>query len=134
MPLNDAGIWSGLLCGVLFGWVLESAGFGSPCKLTGQFKLNDWSVLKVMFTAIVVAGAAGLVLAAVAVPLIAQPLLNERDLRVRNHAGALSGFYLDALLGLVPVRAHRAEHSVRRQHESLLVEWSRSLRGTGTPS
>ena len=54
-PLNDAGVWSGLLCGVLFGWVLESAGFGSPCKLTGQFKLNDWSVLKVMFTAIVVA-------------------------------------------------------------------------------
>ena len=59
-PLNDASLWSGLLCGVLFGWVLESAGFGSPCKLTGQFRLNDWSVLKVMFTAIVVA-AAGLV-------------------------------------------------------------------------
>lgn len=54
-PLNDAGLWSGLLCGVLFGVVLESAGFGSPCKLTGQFRLSDWSVLKVMFTAIVVA-------------------------------------------------------------------------------
>jgi len=61
LPLNDAGMWSGLVCGVLFGWVLESAGFGSPCKLTGQFRLNDWSVLKVMFTAIVVA-AAGLLL------------------------------------------------------------------------
>lgn len=54
-PLLDGGMASGLLCGVLFGWVLESAGFGSPCKLTGQFRLNDWSVLKVMFTAIVVA-------------------------------------------------------------------------------
>lgn len=54
-PLNDTGAWSGLLCGVLFGWVLESAGFGSPSKLTGQFRLTDWSVLKVMFTAIVVA-------------------------------------------------------------------------------
>jgi hypothetical protein len=54
-PLNDAGMVSGLVCGALFGWVLESAGFGSPCKLTGQFRLNDWSVLKVMFTAIVVA-------------------------------------------------------------------------------
>ena len=54
-PINDAGMWSGLLCGVLFGFVLESAGFGSPCKLTGQFRLTDWSVLKVMFTAIVVA-------------------------------------------------------------------------------
>jgi hypothetical protein len=48
---------SGLVCGALFGWVLESAGFGSPCKLTGQFRLSDWSVLKVMFTAIVVAAA-----------------------------------------------------------------------------
>ena len=56
-PFNDAGMWSGLVCGVLFGFVLESAGFGSPCKLTGQFRLSDWSVLKVMFTAIVVAAA-----------------------------------------------------------------------------
>ena len=48
-------ILTGLICGVLFGWVLERAGFGSPCKLTAQFRLTDWSVLKVMFTAIVVA-------------------------------------------------------------------------------
>jgi len=54
-PLNDAGIVSGLVCGVLFGFVLENAGFGSPAKLTAQFQLRDWSVFKVMFTAIVVA-------------------------------------------------------------------------------
>ena len=48
-------ILTGLICGVMFGWVLERAGFGSPCKLTAQFRLTDWSVLKVMFTAIVVA-------------------------------------------------------------------------------
>ena len=70
-----------------------------------------------------------LVLTAMAIPLAVQPLLNERDLRVRNHAGALHGFYLDALLGLAPIRAHRAERAVRRQHESLLVEWAQSLRG-----
>ena len=64
MPLNDAGMWSGLVCGALFGWVLESAGFGSPCKLTGQFRLSDWSVLKVMFTAIVVAATGLLILQA----------------------------------------------------------------------
>lgn len=52
---QDASMGSGLLCGLLFGWVLESAGFGSPCKLTAQFRLSDWSVFKVMFTAIVVA-------------------------------------------------------------------------------
>jgi uncharacterized protein len=56
-PINDAGVVSGLACGFLFGYVLENAGFGSPCKLTAQFKLNDWSVFKVMFTAIVVAAA-----------------------------------------------------------------------------
>lgn len=54
-PFNDAGVVSGLLCGALFGFVLENAGFGSPCKLTAQFQLRDWSVFKVMFTAIVVA-------------------------------------------------------------------------------
>ncbi len=50
--LGDIG--TGLLCGFLFGFVLENAGFGSPCKLTAQFRLTDWSVFKVMFTAIVV--------------------------------------------------------------------------------
>jgi ATP-binding cassette subfamily B protein len=69
-----------------------------------------------------------LVGAAMALPLLAQPMLNERDLRARNHAGALNGFYLDALLGLVPVRAHRAEANVARQHEGLLVEWAGAVR------
>lgn len=54
-PFNDSGMVSGLVCGALFGFVLENAGFGSPAKLTAQFQLRDWSVFKVMFTAIVVA-------------------------------------------------------------------------------
>ncbi len=54
-PLNDVGIASGLLCGALFGYVLESAGFANPRKLTAQLRLTDWSVFKVMFTAIIVA-------------------------------------------------------------------------------
>jgi len=61
-----------------------------------------------------------------ALPLMAQPILAERDLRVRSHAGALSRFYLDALLGLVAIRAHGAERAVRREHENLLVEWARA--------
>lgn len=60
---------------------------------------------------------------AVALPLLAQATLAERDLRVRSHLGALSRFYLDALLGLVPVRVHGAERPVRREHEGLLEEW-----------
>ena len=54
-PINETGIVSGLICGFLFGYVLENAGFGSPIKLTAQFRMKDWSVFKVMFTAIVVA-------------------------------------------------------------------------------
>jgi ABC-type bacteriocin/lantibiotic exporter with double-glycine peptidase domain len=69
-----------------------------------------------------------LALTALAFPFTTQHILNERDLRVRNHAGALNSFYLDAMLGLAPVRAHRAERSVQGQHESLLVEWYKSLR------
>ena len=56
MPaFNMSAMTSGLACGVLFGYVLENAGFGSPVKLSAQFKLTDWAVFKVMFTAIVVA-------------------------------------------------------------------------------
>ncbi len=73
--------------------------------------------------------AAAAAAAALLLPLAFQPLLGERDLRVRTHAGALGRFYLDALLGLVAVRAHAAERSLRRQHEGLLVEWARARLG-----
>ena len=66
------------------------------------------------------------------VPLVLLPRLQEWDLRVRNHAGAISRFYLDGLLGLFPIRTHGAQKAVRRQHEGLLAEWARAylhLRG-----
>lgn len=63
---------------------------------------------------------------AVGLPLALQPVLAERELRLRTHAGALSRFYLDALLGLVPIRAHTAERAIQREHESLLAAWARS--------
>jgi ABC-type bacteriocin/lantibiotic exporter with double-glycine peptidase domain len=61
---------------------------------------------------------------ALAVPAVGQPWLRERDLRQRTHTGALTRFYLDAFLGLVPVRAHGAERALAREQESLLVEWA----------
>ena len=72
--------------------------------------------------------AIALVVVALGIPVGGTVDGGERDLRVRNHSAALGGFYLDTLLGLVPVRAHRAERAVRRQHESLLVEWARAVR------
>ncbi|MEI7988163.1 MAG: ATP-binding cassette domain-containing protein [Chloroflexota bacterium] len=52
-----------------------------------------------------------------------KPFLDERDLRARTHLGALDRFYLDSLLGLIPIRTHGAERAMRREHENLLVEW-----------
>jgi ATP-binding cassette subfamily B protein len=74
-------------------------------------------------------GALAASLAAVALLLAtftALPSLAERDLRFRTHGGALSRVYLDALLGLVPIRTHGAARAVRREHEQLLVEWMRA--------
>jgi ABC-type bacteriocin/lantibiotic exporter with double-glycine peptidase domain len=65
-------------------------------------------------------------LCTVAIPLLAQPWLMERDLRFRTHTGALTHFYLDALLGLVAIRTHGAQGALRREHESLLSEWARA--------
>jgi ATP-binding cassette subfamily B protein len=65
-------------------------------------------------------------LAALAIPLASQPWLMERDLRLRTHAGALTHFYLDALLGLVAIHTHGGQPAVRREHESLLTEWARA--------
>ena len=41
--------------GIAFGFALERAGLGSARKLIGQFYLTDFTVLKVMFSAIVTA-------------------------------------------------------------------------------
>lgn len=69
-----------------------------------------------------------IVLATIVFTTFMQPLLNERDLRTRSHIGAMNSFYLDALMGASPIRAHRAQDNVRRQHEGVLVEWVRATR------
>jgi ABC-type bacteriocin/lantibiotic exporter with double-glycine peptidase domain len=70
--------------------------------------------------------ALALAAAMVAVPLLFQPAMVERDLRMRSHAGGLTRFYLDALMGLVAIRAHAAETSVVREHDDRLGEWARA--------
>ena len=69
------------------------------------------------------------VLAAICIlslPLTTHSAVSERDLRVRTHAGALSLFSLDSLLGLTAVQTHGAERAVQREFESLLTEWARA--------
>lgn len=99
----------------LAGQLLRSA-FELAFTTAGIIWLDPASGFLATLTAAIVVG----------LPLAAQPLLAERDLRLRSHTGGLSRFYLDALLGLIPVRVHGAERAVRREHESLLVEWARA--------
>lgn len=50
------GLLVAFAVGIGFGFMLERGGFGNARKLAAQFYLKDFAVLKVMFTAIVVAG------------------------------------------------------------------------------
>ena len=61
-PLADSGglgagggLIVALVVGTAFGFLLERSGLGSARKLSAQFRLADFAVLKVMFTAIVTA-------------------------------------------------------------------------------
>lgn len=63
---------------------------------------------------------------AIGLPILFLPMLQGLDLRVRTHAGALTRFTFDALLGLAAVRAHVAHGAVSIEHEGLLVEWARA--------
>jgi ATP-binding cassette subfamily B protein len=64
----------------------------------------------------------------VALPLLGQPFLLEKDMRMRGHTGGLARFYLDALLGLSAIRAHTAEGALAAEHGSRLREWGRAAR------
>jgi len=66
------------------------------------------------------------VVVCIGLPILCQPLMTERELRVRAHAGALGRFYLDALLGLLPIRVHGARQAIQHQQASLLVQWEQA--------
>jgi ABC-type bacteriocin/lantibiotic exporter with double-glycine peptidase domain len=66
--------------------------------------------------------------AAIALPALFRPVLEERDLRLRTHSGTLKRFAYDALRGLSAVRAHGAERSIAREQEGLLLDQARTGR------
>jgi ABC-type transport system involved in cytochrome bd biosynthesis fused ATPase/permease subunit/predicted double-glycine peptidase len=59
-------------------------------------------------------------------PMLANPFLNERHLRIRTHLAGLSRFYLDALLGLLAVRASGAERALAYEHQQWVGQWARA--------
>jgi ATP-binding cassette subfamily B protein len=100
-------------------------------RLAGQFTR---SALVLLLTAAAISwmvpASAWLVLlvgaATACLPLLLLPMLREFDFRLRTHTGALASFYLDVLIGVSAVHAHGAQRAIRREHEALLVEWSRA--------
>src|SRR5262249_3720791 len=73
-----------------------------------------------------------LALAVIVPPLAPHSAIAERELRVRTHHGAISRFYLDALLGVTAARVHGVERPLRREHESRFVEWARAAERENT--
>ncbi|MBU0988654.1 MAG: YeeE/YedE family protein, partial [Proteobacteria bacterium] len=52
---GGGAFFAALVIGFFFGLALERAGFGSSRRISGIFYFRDMAVLKVMFTALVVA-------------------------------------------------------------------------------
>ncbi|MCP5521478.1 MAG: YeeE/YedE family protein [Verrucomicrobiales bacterium] len=58
LPLNtDTWKWIAIPMGMVFGLLLHRGGVTDANVIMNQFRLRDWTVLKVMLTAIVVGGA-----------------------------------------------------------------------------
>jgi len=80
------------LLGVAFGFVLERAGFGNARTLAGQWYGYNFAVLRVMFTAIVVAMLGLFGLGALGVVDVSRVQLNETFLVPQIVGGLVFGF------------------------------------------
>ncbi len=78
--------------GILFGFTLERAGFSSSRKLALQFYFRDMTVLKVMFTAIVVAMVGLLYLNLADILDLSRIYLNPTYLYSQIAGGVIMGF------------------------------------------
>lgn len=90
-----------LLVGVGFGAALERAGLGRAPTLAGQFTLRDFTVLRVLFTAIVTAMLGAFVLARLGVLDLARVHVPETWLLPQLAGGAIFGIGF-AVAGLCP--------------------------------
>jgi ATP-binding cassette subfamily B protein len=100
---------------------------GLPALVGGMVQVSLTLVFTLMGIAWLDPRSVPLVVLSAVVNLVIAGLLHlqlvEPELRMRSHAGGLARLYLDAMLGLVPIRTHRAERAVRREQEGLLTEW-----------
>lgn len=88
---------------------------------TFQFLITAVAVVWLNPRSLLIIGVAILLTAGLA--WLSNQLISKAGLRYRLAANDLSRYYLDALLGLTPLRSHGAERALRREHEGKLVEW-----------
>jgi uncharacterized protein len=87
--------------GFAFGFVLERAGLGSARKLAGQFYFTDFTVMKVMMTAIAVAMTGAFWLSRIGVIDLANVYVPETSLGAQLAGGAIFGLGF-LIAGLCP--------------------------------
>jgi ATP-binding cassette subfamily B protein len=58
-------------------------------------------------------------------PYVSLRLRRAVEGRVQSHASALGQLYLDVLLGLIPLRTHGGQQSIRSRQDEYLVSWRR---------
>ncbi|KAA3609248.1 MAG: sulfurtransferase [Calditrichaeota bacterium] len=80
-----------VIIGIMFGFTLERAGFGDAKKLAHQFYFRDMTVLKVMFTAIIVAMIGTLLLNLVGILDMSLIYLNPTYLGPQIAGGVIMG-------------------------------------------
>ena len=72
--------------------------------------------------------------AALGVPILSQARLSELQVSVATYQGGLSRYFLDALHGVLPLRAHAGQSVFRREHEQMLERWAGARRRLITAS
>jgi hypothetical protein len=88
---DGAALGAALVLGAAFGWFLERGGLGNARKLSAQFYLADFTVFKVMFTAILTAMLGIFWLGRLGVVDVARVYVPETYLLPQLAGGALFG-------------------------------------------
>ena len=98
---STAALIAALLIGIAFGWFLERGGLGNARRLAAQFYLADFTVIKVMFSALVTAMVGAFVLGRIGVLDVSRLYVPETYLAPQAVGGALFGVGF-AIAGLCP--------------------------------
>jgi uncharacterized protein len=117
---SAAALGVALAVGVAFGACLERAGLGSARKLSGQFYARDFTVLKVMFSAIVTAALAVFWLTRLGMLDAARVYVPETYLIPQAVGGAVFGIGLVAA-GLCPGTSCVAAATGRRDGVAVVM-------------